>query len=75
MRLKEHGAQESTDTDICCLLDFPFNMEQTNVVHMTIKPADLLDDDEAAGKGTGKAGAPRTRDGEDRGSGCRCVIL
>ncbi|QIW99032.1 hypothetical protein AMS68_004550 [Peltaster fructicola] len=27
------------------LKDLPFSLEQTNVVHMTVKPADLLDDD------------------------------
>lgn len=56
-------------------LDFPFNLAAANVVHMTVKPADLLDDEDATAKGTGKGGALRQRDGEDRGAGCRCVIL
>ena len=41
---------------------------------MTVKPADLLEDDEAAGKG-GKGSTFRDRDEEERGTGCRCVIL
>ncbi|KAK4494312.1 hypothetical protein PRZ48_014610 [Zasmidium cellare] len=53
------------------LKDFNFNIDGPNVVHMTVKPADLIDDDETAGKGTGKGGALRARDTEDRGAGCR----
>jgi hypothetical protein len=43
---------------------------------MTVKPADLIDDDEAgAAKGTGKGSVSRMRDTDDGGAGCRCVIL
>ncbi|PPJ60694.1 hypothetical protein CBER1_03442 [Cercospora berteroae] len=56
------------------LKDLPFNMTSTNVVHMTVKPADIIDDDEAANaKSTGKA--VRQRETEEQGAGCRCVIL
>ncbi|KAF2217334.1 hypothetical protein CERZMDRAFT_28933, partial [Cercospora zeae-maydis SCOH1-5] len=55
------------------LKDLPFNLTTTNVVHMTVKPADIIDDDEAANaKGTGKT--VRQRDTEEQGAGCRCVI-
>lgn len=54
--------------------DFPFKMDATNVVHMTVKPADLIDDDDAAAKSTGKGGVLRAQDGEDSGAGCRCVV-
>lgn len=55
--------------------DFPFNVDQTNVVHMTVKPADLIED-EAEPSGKGKSGVLRARDadGEERGSCCRCVV-
>ena len=57
------------------LSDLPFKLDDTNVVHMTIKPADFLEDEEVAGKSAGKGHSIRGRDGEDRGAGCRCVIL
>lgn len=43
-------------------------------MHMTVKPADFLDDDDTGG---GKKGQSiRGNDGEERGAGCcRCVIL
>ena len=53
--------------------EFPFKLDDTNVVHMTVKPADFLDDDDTGGK---KGHSMRGADGEDRGAGCcRCVIL
>jgi hypothetical protein len=56
-------------------IDLPFKLDDSNVLHMTVKPADFLEDDDTAGKGTGKGHSIRGRDGEDRGAGCRCVIL
>lgn len=53
------------------IADYPFKLDDTNIVQMSVKPADLLDDDEGAGKGH----PVRGRDGEERGAGCRCVIL
>jgi hypothetical protein len=56
-------------------IDFPFNMEQTNVVHMTVKPADLIEDEtEPSAKGKGGVLRQRDTEGEESGSGCRCVI-
>ncbi|KXT03301.1 hypothetical protein AC578_4736 [Pseudocercospora eumusae] len=62
--------------DKSTLKDFPFHLANTNVVHMTVKPADLIDDDDTAGaKGTVKTGVMRSRDDGEGGAGCRCVIL
>lgn len=54
--------------------DAPFKLDETNVVHMTVKPADFLDDDDAGHKTSGKRSS-RGVDGEERTAGCRCVIL
>ncbi|OQO05725.1 hypothetical protein B0A48_09818 [Cryoendolithus antarcticus] len=56
------------------LKDLPFNLDASNVVHMTIKPADLMEDEaEAIGK-TAKGGSIRARAGaDDSGAGCRAV--
>lgn len=51
--------------------DCRFQTEAPNVVHMTVKPQEVVDEED--GK-TGKAGI--RRDGEDEvHAGCRCVIL
>ncbi|KAF7512992.1 hypothetical protein GJ744_011258 [Endocarpon pusillum] len=55
------------------LRDSKFNHDTPNVVHMTVKPQDMLDEEEAAAKG-GKSGS-RHGDGDERSPGCRCVIL
>lgn len=58
-----------------CCTDYPFKLEETNIVAMSVKPADFTED-EAEVKGVGKSGIARARgDGEDRGAGCRCVVL
>jgi hypothetical protein len=72
-------------TDPITSTEYPFNLSTVNVVHMTVKPADLHDDDDAAGAGKGaKSGHAGFRRGggrdddheeEERGAGCRCVIL
>lgn len=52
------------------LAEYQFSAEAPNVVHMSVKPAEMLEEDEAAkGKSSGREG--RNREG---GSGC-CVIL
>ncbi|MCJ1463496.1 hypothetical protein MMC07_002104 [Pseudocyphellaria aurata] len=43
----------------------------THVVHMTIKPQEIVDEEDAK---MAKSGS-RDRDGNDRSPGCRCVIL
>ncbi|MCJ1394245.1 hypothetical protein MMC18_007123 [Xylographa bjoerkii] len=45
--------------------------EAPHVVHMTIKPQDVVDDEDAR---IAKGGA-RDRDGNERTPGCRCVIM
>jgi len=53
------------------LKDCRFSTESPNVVHMTVKPQDMIDDEEASkGKASG-----RERDGQEVTPGCRCVIL
>ena len=42
-----------------------------HVVHMTVKPQDIVDDEDAKGSKTGG----RDRDGNERSPGCRCIIL
>lgn len=41
-----------------------------HVVHMTVKPQDIVDEEDAKIKTGGK-----DREGSDRTHGCRCVIL
>ncbi|KAF2227140.1 ubiquitin-related domain-containing protein [Elsinoe ampelina] len=43
-----------------------------NVLHITVKPQEVMDDEEA---GKGKSSMSRDRDGGDSTPGCRCVIL
>ncbi|KAK7748942.1 hypothetical protein SLS53_000967 [Cytospora paraplurivora] len=52
------------------LSKYQFSAEAPNVVHMSVKPAELLEEDEAA---KGKSGSSGGRNSEG-GSGC-CVIL
>ena len=42
-----------------------------HVVHMTIKPQEIVDEEDAK---TGKSGG-RDRDGNERSSACCCVIM
>ncbi|KAF2632207.1 ubiquitin-like protein [Macroventuria anomochaeta] len=54
------------------LKDCRFQTEAPNVVHMTIKPQEIVDEEENAKTGKGS----KTRDdGEEPTAGCRCVIL
>jgi hypothetical protein len=54
------------------LKDCRFQTDSPNVVHMTVKPQEMVDDEENAK--TGKTGS--RRDGDDEPTaGCRCVIL
>jgi hypothetical protein len=48
-----------------------FNADAPNVVHMTVKPQDIVDEEDAS---KGKALA-RDREGGERTARCRCVIL
>lgn len=45
--------------------------DSPNVVHMTVKPQDIVDEEDAQGV----KGATRRANDEERTVGCRCVIL
>ncbi|KAF2120777.1 hypothetical protein BDV96DRAFT_485040 [Lophiotrema nucula] len=49
-----------------------FQTEAPNVVHMTVKPQEIVDEEDAK---TGKGGRARGEDGEESHAGCRCIIL
>ncbi|KAI9042752.1 uncharacterized protein KD926_005082 [Aspergillus affinis] len=54
------------------LSDSKFNHDAPNVVHMTVKPPEVIEDEDT--KGT-KGQYPRDREGSQRSPGCRCVIM
>ncbi|CAG8197477.1 unnamed protein product [Penicillium salamii] len=54
------------------LSDSKFSKEHPNVVHMTVKPQEVVDEEDA--KGT-KAPYNRENEASERSPGCRCVIL
>ncbi|KAJ5629876.1 hypothetical protein N7528_003533 [Penicillium herquei] len=54
------------------LSESKFNHDAPNVVHMTVKPQEIVDEEDA--KGT-KAPYGRERENSERSPGCRCVIL
>lgn len=54
------------------LPDSKFNRDAPNVVHMTVKPQDIVDEEDA--KAT-KGIHSRNQEDSDRSPGCRCVIL
>lgn len=60
----------AVETNTCVPSEYRFSAEAPNVVHMSVKPAEMLEEDEAAKGKTGSSGARTT----ERGSGC-CVIL
>ena len=61
---------ECYDILLTKLEDFGFKNGITpHIIHMTIKPQDIVDEEDAKMK----SGA-RDRDGNERSPGCRCVI-
>lgn len=56
-------------------LECKFNLEAPNVLHMTIKPQEIIDEEENAKSGKGGFGPGSGRDSGDRTPGCRCIIL
>ncbi|KAJ5607041.1 hypothetical protein N7537_003660 [Penicillium hordei] len=52
--------------------DSKFSKEHPNVVHMTVKPQEVVDEEDAKGA---KAQYSREREASERSPGCRCVIL
>ncbi|EMC91760.1 hypothetical protein BAUCODRAFT_152142 [Baudoinia panamericana UAMH 10762] len=57
------------------LSDYAFKLDQTNIVHMTVKPADFGEDEEGTAKHAKGGSIRRGRDTGEGGVGCRCVIL
>ncbi|RAK96664.1 uncharacterized protein BO80DRAFT_222207 [Aspergillus ibericus CBS 121593] len=53
------------------LSDSKFSRDAPNVVHMTVKPQELVDEEDAKGS---KAQYPRERESSERSPGCRCII-
>ncbi|KAK1971006.1 hypothetical protein LY78DRAFT_176477 [Colletotrichum sublineola] len=53
------------------LKQYHFSAEAANVVHMTVRPADIVEEEEPKGGNKSTSGGGRSREG---GSGC-CVIL
>lgn len=58
--------------DKASLKDYKFGHDSPNVLHMTIKPQDYVEDEDAKG---GKSTLSGNRDSEGRSPGCRCVIM
>ncbi|KAI9772447.1 MAG: hypothetical protein M1840_000650 [Geoglossum simile] len=54
------------------LKDCRFNTDSPNVLHMSVKPQEVVDDEDAA---KAKHGLGNGREGSLRSTGCRCVIL
>ena len=53
-------------------LDSKFNHDAPNVVHMTVKPQEMIDEEDAKKP---KPHYGRDSDSNARSPGCRCVIL
>ncbi|EXJ94438.1 hypothetical protein A1O1_02834 [Capronia coronata CBS 617.96] len=58
--------------DKTSLKDYKFGPDLPNVLHMTIKPQDYIEEEDAKG---GKASYTNPRESENRSPGCRCVIM
>ncbi|KAJ9639138.1 uncharacterized protein PV06_07310 [Exophiala oligosperma] len=58
--------------DKASLKDYKFGTESPNVLHMTIKPQDYIEDEDAKG---GKSSMAGNREAETRSPGCRCIIM
>ena len=56
---------------LMCSTDCKFSADAANVVHMTVKPQEFVEEEEARDK----ADRARERDGGEATAGCRCVIL
>jgi hypothetical protein len=52
--------------------DSKFSADSPNVVHMTIKPQDFVEDEDAKG---GKTSMSATREEQSRSPGCRCSVM
>jgi hypothetical protein len=56
---------------LICDSDSKFNRDAPNVVHMTVKPQELIDEEDAKGA---KTQYTREREASERSPGCRCII-
>ncbi|QKX59217.1 uncharacterized protein TRUGW13939_06349 [Talaromyces rugulosus] len=54
------------------LSDSSLTHDAPNVIHMTVKPQEVADEEDTKG---GKSYSGRDRDAADRSPGCRCIIL
>ncbi|TVY46528.1 hypothetical protein LOCC1_G003676 [Lachnellula occidentalis] len=52
------------------LKDCRFNEKEANVVHMTVRPQDIVDEEDAS-----KSKGGRDRDGNESTAGCRCIMM
>ncbi|OJJ77133.1 hypothetical protein ASPBRDRAFT_24841 [Aspergillus brasiliensis CBS 101740] len=52
------------------LSDSKFSRDAPNVVHMTVKPQEIVDEEDAKSKPS----YPRERESSERSPGCRCII-
>lgn len=52
--------------------DYKFGSDSPNVLHMTIKPQDYVEEEDAKG---GKSTYSANRESESRSPGCRCIIM
>jgi len=57
--------------DNMVLKDCRFTPDAANVVHMTVRPQEFIEEEEARDK----ADRAREREGGESTAGCRCVIL
>ncbi|KAF7718555.1 Uncharacterized protein PECH_003103 [Penicillium ucsense] len=53
------------------LSDSRFSADHPNVVHMTVKPQEIIDEEDAKGA---KSHMSREREASERSPGCRCII-
>ncbi|EXJ84828.1 hypothetical protein A1O3_05501 [Capronia epimyces CBS 606.96] len=58
--------------DKTSLKDYKFGPDLPNVLHMTIKPQDYIEEEDAKGA---KANFTSNRESENRSPGCRCAIM
>lgn len=58
--------------DKASLKDYKFGADSPNVLHMTIKPQDYVEDEDAKG---GKSSMAGNQGSEGRSPGCRCIIM
>lgn len=57
--------------ELCYIVECRFNTDSPNVVHMTVRPQEVVDEEDATkSKSMGRDGT-----GSERTAGCRCVIM